>query len=174
MTLDELNRLTTHEAWEVFQRCCGASVWAEHMCAERPYRDRAALAAAAERAAAALGRFDWLEAFDHHPRIGDLAALRERFAATARWAGDEQAGAASASDATLEALARANREYEEKFGHIFIVCATGKSAGEMLDALRDRMPNDPETELKAAAAEQMKITRLRLDKLLGESTQPAR
>ena len=94
--------------------------------------------------------------------------MRERFASTSRWAGEEQRGANSASEAVLEALARGNRDYEQKFGHIFIVCATGKSAEEMLAMLQERMVNDPEAEMAIAAGEQMKITRLRLDKLLAE------
>ena len=169
MTLDRLNQLSNHEAWVAFERCCGAAAWVEHMCAHRPYRDRDALMREAERGEAELAPDDWREAFAHHPRIGDLGALRERFAATAGWAGDEQRGATAASDATLEAVAAGNREYETRFGYIFIVCATGKSAQEMLDLLRARLDNDPGAELRIAAAEQAQITRLRLDKLLAES-----
>ena len=136
------------------------------MCAARPFGDRAAMFAAAERAADGLGRDDWLEAFSHHPRIGDRDALRRRFASTAAWAADEQRGAAEAPDAVLDRLARGNEEYRRRFGYIFIVCATGKSAEEMLALLEARLHNDPERELAVAAAEQRKITRLRLEKLL--------
>src|SRR5262249_25549324 len=109
---------------------------------------------------------DVLEAFEHHPRIGaDLAALREKFGSTATLAASEQASVARASEATLVALRDANVRYEAKFGHIFIVCATGKSADERLAILRSRLDNDPETELRIAAGEQAKITRLRLEKL---------
>lgn len=168
MTLDELNHLPTQEAWSAFERCCGASAWIEQMCGRRPFADWAALIAECDRAALALGPADWHEAFAHHPRIGDVASLRERFAATATWAGDEQRGANEACEATIAALAQRNRDYESKFGYIFIVCATGRSAGEMLAILDGRLHNAADRELDIAAAEQMKITRLRLDKLLSQ------
>lgn len=168
MTLDQLNHLPVQDAWAAFERCCGASAWVEQMCASRPYHDRDELFIAAERAAEELGGEDWREAFAHHPRIGDAAALRERFAATATWAGDEQRAAAAATEQTLEALAARNREYEQKFGYIFIVFATGKSADDMLGLLRQRLRHDAGTELEVAAAEQRTITRLRLEKLLAE------
>jgi 2-oxo-4-hydroxy-4-carboxy-5-ureidoimidazoline decarboxylase len=112
---------------------------------------------------------DWLEAFSHHPKIGDLESLQKRFAATADLAGREQSGAMAASPETLAALAEGNRAYEERFGYIFIVFATGRSADEMLALLRQRLPNDPEAEVKVAAAEQVKIMKLRLDRMLGGS-----
>jgi 2-oxo-4-hydroxy-4-carboxy-5-ureidoimidazoline decarboxylase len=168
MTLERLNQLSEDEVRAAFERCCGARAWVAAMVAARPFGDRADLLSAAERAADALGVRDWHEAFAHHPRIGDVAALRQRFAATAAWAGDEQRGAAAAPEATLEALARGNREYEARFGYIFIVRATGKSADEMLALLQARLANDPATELAIAAGEQRKITRLRLEKLLAE------
>ena len=169
MTLDQLNHLPVQRAWAAFERCCGASAWVEQMCGARPYPDRNALLVAAELAAEPLTGEDWLEAFAHHPRIGDAAALRERFAATAAWAGDEQRAAAAATEQTLEALAAGNREYEQKFGYIFIVCATGKSADDLLGLLRQRMRHAAGIELAVAATEQRKITRLRLEKLLAES-----
>lgn len=169
MTPAELDRLPEPAARAAFERCCGARRWVEAMVAGRPYGSRAALDAAAERAHGLLGRADWLEAFGHHPRIGDAAALKERFAATAAWAGAEQSGAAAATGTVLAALADGNRDYERRFGYIFIVCATGKGAAEMLGLLRARLGNPPETELEVAAAEQRKITRLRLAKLLEES-----
>lgn len=169
MTLDQLNRLDDAPARTALERCCGARRWVESVCAGRPYRDRGALVAAAEHAFAALERADWLEAFAHHPRIGDPASLRAKYASTAAWAGEEQRGAAAASEDALAALAEDNRAYEERFGYIFIVCATGKSADQMLALLRARMPNPPEYEIGTAAEEQMKITRLRLEKLLKAS-----
>ncbi len=168
MTLDQLNRLPLDEARAAFERCCGASAWADAMCSARPYADRDALFAAADRTDASMRDGDWREAFTHHPRIGDAAALRERFATTAAWAGDEQRGASGASDRTIEELAAGNRAYEQKFGYIFIVCATGKSADEMLGLLNARIGNDLGKEIGLAAAEQKKITRLRLEKLLAE------
>jgi 2-oxo-4-hydroxy-4-carboxy-5-ureidoimidazoline decarboxylase len=166
VTLDQLNRLEDAAARAALERCCGARRWVERVCAARPWRDGAALVAAAERAFDGLERADWLEGFAHHPRIGDVAALRAKYASTAAWAGEEQRGAAAADEDTLAALAGGNRAYEERFGYIFIVCATGKSADEMLALLRARMPNPPEREIRIAAEEQMKITRLRLSKLL--------
>ena len=169
MTLDQFNQLPDDEARTALERCCRARVWVERVCAGRPFRNRAGLFAAAERAADKLRRPDWLEAFAQHPRIGDREALRTKFAASAAWAGEEQQGAAAAPAATLDLLAEGNRAYEEKFGYIFIVCATGKSADEMLDLLRGRLENDPDTELVNAAREQRAITRLRLEKLLGKT-----
>jgi 2-oxo-4-hydroxy-4-carboxy-5-ureidoimidazoline decarboxylase len=154
------------EARAALERCCGASRWVDAMLALRPFADRAALFAAADRAFAVLARADWLEAFSHHPKIGDLDALRSKFATTAGWAGEEQRGASAADEATLRRLAEGNRAYEERFGYIFIVCATGKSASEMLALLEARLGNAPEFELAVAASEQKKITRLRLEKLL--------
>ena len=110
------------------------------------------------------GEEDWLEAFGHHPRIGDLEALKKKYAGTG--ASMEQSGALDAPMKILEALAEGNRVYEEKFGYIFIVCATGKCAEEMLGLLRERLGNDPEKEILVAMGEQEKITRLRLEKLL--------
>jgi 2-oxo-4-hydroxy-4-carboxy-5-ureidoimidazoline decarboxylase len=169
VTLDELNRAPVAAAAESLERCCGARAWVETMCAARPFADRAALDAAAGRCAKALGRADWLEAFTHHPRIGDTKELRERFASTRDWAGAEQAGAAAADESVLTALAEGNSAYETRFGYVFIVCATEKTAAEMLALLQARLSNPPEHELTIAAEEQMKITRLRLDKLLSGS-----
>jgi 2-oxo-4-hydroxy-4-carboxy-5-ureidoimidazoline decarboxylase len=109
---------------------------------------------------------DYLEAFQGHPRIGDVESLAKKYANTKTWAGGEQKGVEGAASEVLERLAQGNADYEEKFGHIFIVCATGKSAAEMLALLEARMPNDPKTEVMVAAEEQNKITRIRLKKLL--------
>lgn len=140
--------------------CCGSRRWAEAVLAKRPFASAQAVFDAAELAWTRASREDILEAMSHHPRIGDKAALKKK------WAGQEQAGAASAGEEVLEALARGNAEYEKKFGFIFLVCATGKSAGELLGLLRTRLGNEPARELPIAAAEQAKITRLRLEKLL--------
>ena len=147
-------------------RCCGASRWVEGMLERRPFSDDDALYAAAEEVWAGMTRADILEAFDHHPRIGaDIDKLRQKFAATQDLSVSEQSGVASASEATLQALRAGNIAYEERFGHIFIVCATGKTAAEMLALLNARLPNEPDDELRIAAGEQAKITRLRLEKL---------
>lgn len=111
---------------------------------------------------------DWKHAFAQHPKIGDLDSLKRKFASTDQLASVEQSGVNSASQNTIEALAEANKKYEDKFGYIFIVCATGKSADEMLGILQARLPNDPKEELEIAADEQNKITKLRLEKLLDD------
>jgi len=150
-----LDGLSEDAARAVLARCCSARRWVEQVLAARPFASDAELLESAERFWWALGREDWLEAFAGHPRIGarttDAAARRE------------QAGVDGATAATRAALALGNRMYEERFGHVFLICATGKTADEMLGALRDRLGNDPITELRIAAGEQAKITRLRLE-----------
>lgn len=161
-----LNALAEPEAAAALRRCCGSERWVAALLALRPYASTGALHAAAERAWQDLAEPDYLEAFSHHPQIGeDLAALRQRFAGTHALARGEQAGVQGADELTLLALREGNRIYRERFGFIFIVCATGKGALEMLELLRQRLPHDPATELCIAAAEQAKITRIRLDKL---------
>ena len=154
-----LNALSEERARTALQRCCGARHWVDGMLAARPFASDAELLAAAERVWWGLGRADWLEAFAAHPRIGARAE------AMTDWARREQAGANGAAEVTLAALAQGNRTYEERFGHVFLICATGRTADEMLGALRGRLTNDPATELRVAAEEQAKITRLRLDRL---------
>jgi len=136
------------------------------MARGRPFTSRAEILTCAERGWWKLGESVWREAFTHHPRIGDAAVLRERFAATAEWARGEQAGVAATDEQTLAALAEGNRAYEERFGYVFIVCATGLTADQMLAMLNARLSNDAAAEMRIAAEEQMKITRLRLEKLL--------
>jgi hydroxyisourate hydrolase len=166
--LKRLDALPPEEAAAAFLRCCGSRRWAQAMERGRPYPDAPALLAAAERAFASLGREDWLEAFSHHPRIGDRSSLAARFPQTAGWSAAEQGGIAGAGEDVLDALLSGNRDYEARFGHIFIVCATGKTAAQMLALLRERLPNAPAAELEIAAAEQRKITAIRLAKLLAE------
>ncbi|MDO8757525.1 MAG: 2-oxo-4-hydroxy-4-carboxy-5-ureidoimidazoline decarboxylase [Elusimicrobiota bacterium] len=166
MTLAEFNALPKEPAQAELLRCCGCARWVAAVAAARPFADKAALLAASDAAWAATAERDWLEAFSHHPRIGGKDALRAKFAATQSWATGEQAGAAAASEAVLDELAAGNAAYENRFGHIFIVCATGKSAAEMLDLLKSRLGNEPGAELRLAAGEQNKITKIRLEKLL--------
>jgi 2-oxo-4-hydroxy-4-carboxy-5-ureidoimidazoline decarboxylase len=135
------------------------------MMALRPFGSDDALFAAAHREWLIMQPADWKEAFARHPRIGDRDNLRARFPGTHQLSASEQAGLRSASDETLDALAAANSAYERRFGYIFIVCATGKSAAEMLDLLRERMRNEAEVEILAAMAEQARITELRLRRL---------
>ena len=136
------------------------------MLTARPYASSSALLLAADQIWSGLERADFLEAFSHHPQIGaDLGELERKFAATAGWSSSEQAGAAGATRETLLALRDLNAAYLSRFGYIFIVCATGKSAEQMLELLRARIDNDPANELRIAAGEQAKITKLRLEKL---------
>jgi 2-oxo-4-hydroxy-4-carboxy-5-ureidoimidazoline decarboxylase len=153
-----LNALPPEDARAALTRCCGSARWVTAMLARRPFASAAALHADAEAAWAALGRADVLEAFDHHPRIGARAGGDA-------WARDEQARVRDADDETQRALLDANERYLTRFGYIFIVCATGKSAPEMLGLLEARLGNDPARELEIAAREQARITRLRLEKL---------
>ncbi len=162
---ERLNAATREEAAAALLRCCGSPRWALRVLARRPFASLAELNAIARDAWIGLDRGDYLEAFAHHPRLGaDLARLRERFA-TADWSRQEQSSVASADEATLEALRAGNAAYEARFGFVFLVCATGKSAREVLALLEQRIGNDPETELAVAVAEQAKITQLRLEKL---------
>ncbi len=165
-----LDTLPENEARAALLRCCGSARWASLMLDARPYRDADRLFEAAERAWAATEAADWLEAFSHHPRIGDRTALEARFAATRAWSSGEQGGVTTAANDVLDALAEGNSTYEARFGHVFLVCASGKTAPEMLELLHRRLPNAPETELRVAAGEQSRITRLRLSRLLQELT----
>ena len=158
-----LNALSAADAEAALRRCCGAERWVQALLAARPYASTSQLYALAERAWHELEPGDYREAFAQHPQIGeDLAALRRRFAHTEALSAREQAGVDGADEATLLALREGNRAYRERFGFIFIVCATGKSAAEMLALLRARLGRDPAAELATAAGEQAKITRLRL------------
>lgn len=132
----------------------------------RPFHSRDEVMKAADTIWKALEPSAWKDAFGHHPRIGDLEALKEKFASTAPWAEAEQSGVFNASDDVLVKLAAGNKEYEERFGYTFIICATGKGADEMRSLLEQRLQNDAEHELTIAAEEQRKITRIRLEKLL--------
>jgi OHCU decarboxylase len=155
--------------------CCASRAWAAGVAAARPFGDAATLAAAADEVWARLGPDDWLEAFAAHPRIGERLAAAPAAPSgpgaaappggAAAWSAREQAGVAGADPAVLAELAEGNRAYEERFGHVFLICATGLSADAMLAALRERLGNDPAAELRVAAEEQRKITHLRLEKL---------
>jgi len=150
------------EARELLRACCGSTRWVEEMARRRPFGGQASLQSWAREAWWALGEHDWREAFAHHPRIGDRDALERRFPATAHLSAAEQRGVENGGRDVLTALAEANRIYEETFGYIFIVCARGRSAQDMLALLRARLRNDPALEIHIAASEQAKITALRL------------
>lgn len=164
--IGKLNRLSVEEARAALLACCGSTRWADAVAALRPFWDVGQLLSISGRVWRELGREDWLEAFRAHPKIGESKAERETGAEARAWAEGEQSRARDAPGETLGALADANREYEGRFSFIFIVCATGKSAEEMLALLRGRLGNDPETELRVAGGEQWRITELRLRKFL--------
>ena len=166
MTLHELNTLPKSQLRQELMKCCGSVAWVEKIMTFFPIEDLVELLEDAEEQWFKCSPEDWKEAFSYHPKIGDLDSLKTKFASTANWAMGEQSGASTASEETIKALAKGNTAYEAKFGYIFIVCATGKSAAEMLAILQSRLPNDPKEEIEIAADEQNKITRLRLEKLL--------
>ncbi|HEV7229864.1 MAG TPA: 2-oxo-4-hydroxy-4-carboxy-5-ureidoimidazoline decarboxylase [Bacteroidia bacterium] len=166
MTLQELNTISSKEAGAALFKCCGSTSWASKLTALRPYSGKQDLLEKSDRIWAACSEADALEAFRHHPKIGDLENLEKKFASTKEWAGGEQAGVNTASRQLLVELAEGNAAYEKRFGYIFIVCASGKSAGEMLALLQARIHNEAKDEMNIARGEQNKITHLRLEKLL--------
>jgi 2-oxo-4-hydroxy-4-carboxy-5-ureidoimidazoline decarboxylase len=165
MTIAEFDHLSIEQKRELLQKCCGSKAWIDKMIAAPPLEDLVDLIETAEEKWWECSKKDWLEAFEHHPKIGDINSLKNKYANTVAWASNEQSGVDVASEEILHALAKGNDDYEQKFGYIFIVCATGKSAGEMLEMLQTRLPNNNEDEIKIAADEQLKITKLRLEKL---------
>ena len=165
-----LDALPPEEATLALRRCCGSRRWVEGMVAARPFGTDERVFTIAERVWERATPTDVREAISHHPEIGaDLDALRRRFATTATWSEGEQSGMRGADDTTIVALRDGNLQYRAKFGHVFVVCATGKTADEMLALLRARLTNDPDRELAIAAVEQGKITRLRLERLREEN-----
>jgi len=165
-SLSRLNGLTRAESESVLGEVCGARRWAAEVAAARPFVRATELFAAAEAAWGALGRADWLEAFAAHPRIG--GDRRVSGGDTSAWSREEQSGFMAAGDPARIGLAGAQREYERRFGWPYIVCATGRTADEMLADCGARLANDPEVEIDLAAAEERKIGRLRLAKLVTE------
>lgn len=161
------NDASDGEAREMMKSCCGAENWYGLMAQSRPISSAKHLHQTADVVFDRLQYDDWLEAFASHPKIGDLDSLKMKYAGNDRWSESEQAGVREIDDNTLIELAAGNRAYEKRFGYIFIVCATGKSVFEMLTLLNERIANSEDDELAIAAAEQRKITHLRLDKLLG-------
>ncbi len=165
--LRQLNTMDDQDLRAVLADFCAAPAWIERIQASRPFAAPAAVLTAADTAAEAVGPDDWREAFRHHPPIGERTSERRQSEAAQSLSEREQAGAQHASSSDLAALAQGNRAYQDRFGYVFIVCATGKTVPEMLAMLRDRLTNDPDTELRIAAGEQRRITRLRLERLLG-------
>lgn len=152
-------------ARRLLRACCGSERWVDRMMRSRPFASRETVLSAARDAWLALDETDWKEAFSHHPKIGDRDDLLRRFPESGHLSAREQAGSDGAHEDVLGELASRNQEYEARFGYIFIVCATGKSAAEMLALLGQRLTNDPADEIRLAAGEQAKITALRLTAL---------
>jgi 2-oxo-4-hydroxy-4-carboxy-5-ureidoimidazoline decarboxylase len=165
-TLARWNQLPAEEAAQEIMACCGSAAWARSMASRRPLQDEASLLTASDEIWNCLATRDWMEAFSKHPRIGERKAPPEAAAQSAEWSTLEQRGVATAGEAVQSTLAEANQQYEQRFGRVFIVCATGKSAPEMLEILHRRLRNDDATELREAAEEQRKITNIRLKKWL--------
>ncbi len=167
--LDKLNAFSREQAEAEFLKCCGSQRWASAMTAARPFADVDELLTKADSTWRSLSSEDWFEAFRAHPKIGEkkaAAAQSEEAEEARKWSTQEQSGINDAPATTMAALAAGNRDYEQRFGFIFIVCATGKSSEEMPAILQARLQNDADTEIAVAAEEQRKITRLRLEKLL--------
>lgn len=166
VALARWNSLPPEDAASEILACCGSRTWARELAARRPFPDAPSLIAVSDEIWNHLEASDWNEAFSRHPRIGERKAPAAAPAQSAAWSSQEQQGTVAADEQTRLHLAEANREYERRFGRIFIVCATGKTAGEMLEILRRRLPNDETAELREAAEEQRKITNIRLKKWL--------
>ncbi len=161
-----LNALPDEQARAILLACCGSSAWVAHMLSRRPFVNAPQLLEIGARTWESVGPQGWREAFNHHPQIGESRAAVEISARSQRWSEQEQGGTQRASPQLLAELARVNASYRQRFGHTFIVCATGKTGEEMLAMLKQRLVNDPEAELRIAAEEQRSIMRLRLEKLL--------
>lgn len=166
MTVDELNAMPPAEAVRELVACCGSSRWVDGMVAQRPFETLDDVLDAADDVWWLLGPADWREAFAHHPRIGERVSAASQSAQASTWSAGEQSAVAGADDGVRAEIARVNRDYEHRFGFIYIVCASGKTPEELLEIARTRLVHDADTELRIAAEEQRKITRLRLEKLL--------
>ena len=165
-SLSEVNILSEEDAQVAFSNCCTSQSWIDSMVAARPFISLEQCHEIALSVWAGLSDQDFLQAFEGHPKIGDVTSLREKYAHTKKLASGEQSSVDDASEEVIQQLSAGNTAYEEKNGFIFIVCATGKSAAQMLELLNQRLPNEREVELKNAAAEQAKITAIRINKLI--------
>ncbi|HVQ40385.1 MAG TPA: 2-oxo-4-hydroxy-4-carboxy-5-ureidoimidazoline decarboxylase [Pyrinomonadaceae bacterium] len=165
-SLHRWNSLPAEEAQNELLKCCGSREWSRLMVAARPFPNVDDLTAKADQIWWSLAPNDWLEAFHSHPKIGEKKAAATTSEQSRRWSEAEQAGVNDAASETLQSLADLNARYEEKFGYIFIVCASGKGPAEMLQILRARLENPADEELRNAATEQARITQLRLKKLI--------
>lgn len=166
MTLENLNNLPLKELYQELGKCCGSSKWIKQMTKLVPFENVGQIKQGAEKCWATCSEIDWLEAFGHHPRIGEKE-IEEKFSSTSGLASREQSGIARASKKTISGIVELNDKYFQKFGFIFIIFATGKSAEEMFSELKIRIKNDRKMEMEIAAGEQLKITQLRLEKMFG-------
>lgn len=166
MELEQLNNMARSEAVEELLKCCGSLNWAMRLADERPFHDGDSLLRKSDDIWWGLSAEDWLEAFGHHPKIGERRAAQDVSEEARRWSEEEQSSTRLAAEETMLELINANHEYERKFGFIFIVCATGRGTEEMLGLLKLRLKNGVDEELRIAAEEQRRITNLRLKKLL--------
>jgi len=171
-----LNRVLAHwnalppgEAASEILSCCGSRAWAANLAARRPFAEEQVLFAAADDCWQNLPEADWLEAFRSHPRIGEQHAEKKTTAVSEAWSRSEQSQMSQADDAILQRMREGHRQYEERFGRIFIVCASGKQPAEMLRILQHRLANDPGQELLESAAQQQQIMQLRLRKWLAQT-----
>jgi OHCU decarboxylase len=164
--VEHLNSLTHDAAEAELLKCCGSTAWACGVATRRPFRDADELLRMAVEVWSTLESDDWLEAFSRHPKIGERKAATAQTQEEQSWSKREQSGVDAADEAARAELSELNRVYEERFGYVFIICATGRSAAEMLAELRSRLRNDHATEITRAAEEQRRITQLRLRKLL--------
>jgi 2-oxo-4-hydroxy-4-carboxy-5-ureidoimidazoline decarboxylase len=167
-TLAAWNAASEAEARNAMLACCGSKRWADAMVAVRPIANIVALSEVADRVWSTMQETDWLEAFACHPRIGERSVSKHAGEQSAKWSRAEQAQTSSASDRVLDEIAAGNERYEELFGFTYIVCATGKSAEEMLEILKRRLGSTRETELREAAEQQRQILQIRLGKWLIE------
>ena len=164
--LGRWNGLELDEAANEILACCGSRAWAHALAARRPISDEAALLAASDQIWSDLSESDWMEGFRSHPRIGESSGTSSNPSQSAAWSGQEQSKVSLAGENIKIALAEGNRAYEQRFNRTFIVCATGKSAPEILEILQRRSQNDEPTELHEAAEQQRQITHIRLKKWL--------
>ena len=166
MSIAALNEARETDAADRFRQCCTSENWIAGMVADRPYADAQQLGTMADQHWDKLQEADYLQAFEGHPKIGDVSSLKAKYANTKELAAGEQSGVNDASDEVIRKLAEGNEAYFNKFGFIFIVCATGKSAAQMCDLLYARLDNDRDTEIRIASEEQRKIIHIRIEKLL--------
>ena len=166
MSLETLNSASPEAARDLLRQCCTSDLWVERMTGSRPFANADSLRKSADKHWKGLDEGDYLQAFDGHPKIGNVSSLKAKYAKTKSLAAGEQSSVNTASDEIIDRLAAGNTNYENKFGFIFIVCASGKSAAEMVDLLEKRLPNTRSAELLNAAEEQRLIFQIRIEKML--------